>query len=155
MNLLTHFRQHVDWFGNILMFSTDVNELAQKDQIKDCYRASNKIHTVLQILNIYTRPQAFEIQLLNLEALYCSSASYDEHSTNLHHINQDLWPWYGINNVHWPEIQLVLVDNLLQWKLINHDSTATSLLHITERFGLNDSNPVQCVSKYGSRLDDS
>ncbi|KAL0630995.1 hypothetical protein Q9L58_010148 [Maublancomyces gigas] len=69
MHLLTHFWQHVKRFGNIPMFSTDFSELAHKGHIKESYKSSNKVDTALQILDISTRRQAFELGLLNLQRL--------------------------------------------------------------------------------------
>jgi len=43
MPLITHFRDHIYSFGNILMYSTEYEELAQKEEIKDGWRRSNKI----------------------------------------------------------------------------------------------------------------
>ena len=42
MHYLTHFASHVQRFGSISMYSTEIGELAHKDQIKDGYRRSNK-----------------------------------------------------------------------------------------------------------------
>ncbi|RPB06971.1 hypothetical protein P167DRAFT_477823, partial [Morchella conica CCBAS932] len=49
MHLLSHFREHVERFGNIPMFSTDVSELAHRRQIKIAYTASNKVDATVQI----------------------------------------------------------------------------------------------------------
>ena len=42
MNYLSYFASHVQCFGSISMYSTEIGELAHKDQIKDGYRRSNK-----------------------------------------------------------------------------------------------------------------
>jgi len=39
---LSHFVSHVQRFGSILMYSTEMGELAHKEQIKEGYRRSNK-----------------------------------------------------------------------------------------------------------------
>ena len=42
MHYLSHFVSHVRRFGSILMYSTEMGELAHKEQIKEGYRRSNK-----------------------------------------------------------------------------------------------------------------
>ena len=46
MHYLNHFVQHVGRFGSVPMYSTDIGELAHKEQIKEGYRRSNKNHAV-------------------------------------------------------------------------------------------------------------
>jgi len=41
MQDLTHFASHVRRFRSLSMYSTEICELANKDQIKDSYRRSN------------------------------------------------------------------------------------------------------------------
>jgi len=50
MHYLNHFVQHVRRFGSVQMYSTDIGELAHKDQIKEGYRRSNKNEAARQIL---------------------------------------------------------------------------------------------------------
>jgi Plavaka transposase len=69
MHLLRHFRSHVESYGNIPLFSTDVSELAHKVQIKDSYRRSNKNNATVQILDNYTRLHTFGMRLLNVRAV--------------------------------------------------------------------------------------
>jgi len=42
MHYLTHMASHVRRFGSISMYSTDIGELAYKDEINDGYRRSNR-----------------------------------------------------------------------------------------------------------------
>ena len=42
MHYLSHFVSHLRRFGSILMYSTEMGELAHKEQIKEGYRRSNK-----------------------------------------------------------------------------------------------------------------
>jgi hypothetical protein len=51
LHVLSHYREHVECFGSILQYSTDISELAYIRQIKEAYRASNKVDTAKQILN--------------------------------------------------------------------------------------------------------
>jgi len=53
MHYLTHFASHVRHFGSISMYSTEIGELAHKDQIKDGYRRSNKNEGGRQFLSHY------------------------------------------------------------------------------------------------------
>src|SRR6266566_336169 len=69
MHLLTHYREHVELFGNVPMFSTDMSELAHKDQIKDSYRSSNKVDATIQILDIFSRRQVIWMRVINLKAI--------------------------------------------------------------------------------------
>jgi len=69
MHYLTHFASHVRRFGSISMYSTEISELAHKDQIKDGYRRSNKNEAAQQILSHYGRQHALGIRLQTIEAL--------------------------------------------------------------------------------------
>jgi len=53
--LNTHLRDHIYQFGNILMYSPEFRELADKEQIKHGWRRSNKVHTAQEILKSYGR----------------------------------------------------------------------------------------------------
>ena len=50
MHYLTHIASHVWRFGSISMYSTEISELAHKDQIKDAYCRANKNNAARQIL---------------------------------------------------------------------------------------------------------
>ena len=69
MHYLTHFASHVRRFGSISMYSTEIGELAHKDQIKDGYRRSNKNEAARQILSQYGRQHALGMRLQTIEAL--------------------------------------------------------------------------------------
>ena len=69
MHYLTHFASHVQRFGSISMYSTEIGELAHKDQIKDGYCRSNKNDAARQILSQYRRQHALGIRVQNIEAL--------------------------------------------------------------------------------------
>jgi len=69
MHYLTHFASHVRRFGTISMDSTEIGELAHKDQIKDGYRRSNKNDAARQILSQYGRQHALGMRLQTIEAL--------------------------------------------------------------------------------------
>jgi hypothetical protein len=69
MHYLTHFASHVRRFGSISMYSTEIGELAHKDQIKDGYRRSNKNDAARQILSQYGRQHALGMRLQTIEAL--------------------------------------------------------------------------------------
>jgi len=49
MHYLRHFASYVRRFGSISMYSTEIGELVQKDQITDGYRRSNKNEAAQQI----------------------------------------------------------------------------------------------------------
>ena len=69
MHYLNHFVQHVRRFGSVPMYSTDIGELAHKEQIKEGYRRSNKNHAARQILAQYSKQHAIGMRLLTMEAL--------------------------------------------------------------------------------------
>jgi len=69
MHYLTHFASHLRGFGSILMYSTEICELAHKNQIKDGYRWSNKNEATRQILSHYGRQHVLGIRLQTIEAL--------------------------------------------------------------------------------------
>ena len=66
---LRRFASNVRRFGSISMYSTEIGELAHKDQIKDGYRRSNKNDTAQQILSQYGRQHALGMRLQTIEAL--------------------------------------------------------------------------------------
>ena len=59
LHLLTHVRSHVERYGNVPMFSTDVSELSHREQIKESYRKSKKVDATLQILDNCSQQHAF------------------------------------------------------------------------------------------------
>jgi len=69
MHYLSQFASHVQRFGSIAMYSTEIGELAHNDQIKDGYRRSNKNDAALQILSQYGRQPALGMRLQTIEAL--------------------------------------------------------------------------------------
>jgi hypothetical protein len=69
IHLLSHYRAHVERFGNIPMFSTEAGESAHRDQIKDGYRRSNRNNATKQILDRYDQQLAMGIRLGTLKAL--------------------------------------------------------------------------------------
>jgi len=69
MHLLSHVCDHIHQFGNILMYSTEIGELAQKTQIKEGWRQSNKNDAARQIVHSYGRQHAIRMRLLNLQSL--------------------------------------------------------------------------------------
>jgi len=69
MHYLSHFVSHVRRFGSILMYSTEMGELAHKEQIKEGYRRSNKNNTARQLLLYYGRKHALGMRLQTIEAL--------------------------------------------------------------------------------------
>jgi len=69
IDYLSHFASHVRHFGSISMYSTEIGELAPKEQIRDGYRRSNKNEAAREILSQYGRPHALGMRLQTLEAL--------------------------------------------------------------------------------------
>jgi len=69
MHYLSHFSSHVRRFGSISMYSTEIGELAQKDQIKEGYRRLNKNEAARQILSQYGRQHALGMRLQTLDVL--------------------------------------------------------------------------------------
>jgi len=69
IHYLTHFASHVRRFGSRSMYSTEIGELAHKDQIKDGYCRSNTNDAVRQILLQYGRQHALGMRLQTIEAL--------------------------------------------------------------------------------------
>jgi len=69
MHLLRHFCDHIRQFGNILMYSTEIAELAHKTQIKEGWLQSNKNNAARQIVHSYGRQHAIRMRLLNLQSL--------------------------------------------------------------------------------------
>ena len=69
MYYLTHFVSHVRRFGSTLMYSTEMGELAHKEQIKVGYRRSNKNNAARQILSYYGHNHALGMRLQTIEPL--------------------------------------------------------------------------------------
>jgi len=64
----SHFSDHIRQFGNIPMYSTELGELAHKEQIKEGWRRSNENDAARQIVHSYSRQHAIQMRLLNLES---------------------------------------------------------------------------------------
>ena len=69
MHYLSNFASHVPRFRSILMYSTEMDELAHKKQIKEGYHRSNKNNAARQILSYYGRKHALGMRLQTIEAL--------------------------------------------------------------------------------------
>jgi len=69
MHYLSHFVSQVRRFGSILMYSTEMGQLAHKEQIKECYRRANKNNAARQILSYYGRQHALGMRFQTIEAL--------------------------------------------------------------------------------------
>ena len=67
--LLQHFQLHVQRYGIVSIFSTDVSELAHRAQIKESYRCSNRNNVILQILDNYTYVHTLSMRVLNVSAV--------------------------------------------------------------------------------------
>lgn len=84
IHLLSHFWQHVERFRNIVKYSTDISELAQKEHIKESDKSSDTVDTALQILVISIKGQVFQLRLLNLTRLYYNTSSHTVTSAIAH-----------------------------------------------------------------------
>jgi len=69
MHYWTDFGSHIPRFGSISIYSTEIGELAHKDQIKEGYRRSNNNEAARQILSHYGCQHAIGIMLQTIEAL--------------------------------------------------------------------------------------
>jgi hypothetical protein len=68
MHYLLHFIDHMPLFGNAQPFATELLEASHKD-LKDGFRASNKINAAQQILVHISRRQSFDIHRLHQQHL--------------------------------------------------------------------------------------
>src|SRR5207302_1287861 len=66
---LSRFASHVRRFGSIPTYSTDIGELAHKEQIKEGYRRSNKNEAARQILSHYGCQHALGMRLQTTKEL--------------------------------------------------------------------------------------
>ena len=69
MHDLSHFASNVRCFGSISMYSTEISELADKEQIKDGYQRSNKNEAAQEILLQYGPQHALGMPLQTIKAL--------------------------------------------------------------------------------------
>jgi len=69
MYYLSHFASDVQHFCSISIYSTEIGELAHKEQIKDGYQKSNKNEAARQILSQYGHQYALGIRLQTIEVL--------------------------------------------------------------------------------------
>ena len=69
MHYLSHFASHVRPFGSILMYSTEIGELAHKERSKARSGRSNKNNGSRQMLSYYGRKHALGMRLQTIEAL--------------------------------------------------------------------------------------
>lgn len=124
--LLTHFRQHVEWFGDIYIFSIDIRELAHKGEIKEGYKSSDTVNVVIQILDIGTSHQVVELCRLNLEVLYNHITSHGKGMQNSVQGAGDLQILFGIHQQEIVGFQL-----RMQWHYQNGNLNIQSWLWIT------------------------
>ena len=69
IHYLSHFVFHVPLFGSLLMYSTEMGDLAHKEQIKEGYRRSNRNNAARLILSYYGRKHVLGMRLQTMEAL--------------------------------------------------------------------------------------
>ena len=69
MDYLTRFASSVRRFGSISLYSTEIGELAHKNQIKDGYCRLNKNKAAPQIISHYGHQHVLGIRLQTIEAL--------------------------------------------------------------------------------------
>jgi len=69
MRYLSHFSSHVQRFGSISRYSTEIGELAYEDLIKEGNRRSDKTEAACQILSHYGRQHALGMRLQTLDIL--------------------------------------------------------------------------------------
>ena len=75
IHLLSHYGDHIRYFGNIQMYSTESGETNHKTMIKKGYRRSNKNDASHQILRTYARLDSFKIHEINIQVdLLCPIA---------------------------------------------------------------------------------
>jgi len=67
MHYMSHFASNVRRFGYISMYCTAIGELADNQQIKDCYRRSNKNEATPEILSQYGRQHSLGMRLQTIE----------------------------------------------------------------------------------------
>ncbi|KAL0630419.1 hypothetical protein Q9L58_010734, partial [Maublancomyces gigas] len=149
MHLLTHFRQHVERFGNIPMFSTDFSQLAHKEHIKESYKSSNKVDAALQNLDISTRRQAFELRLLNLKRLYYDNSSHGESSASSQQGSKNLQLLFGICKERAPQIRSIYASGLLRRQLKHPNRAVNNLKRVAEELGVDLGDLGQYVLRFG------
>ena len=77
--LLSYFRDHVQRFGDIQMYSTELGETSYKMMIKEGYCRSNRNGVSHQILQTYARLDSFKIHEMNVEANIPHSIQHKPH----------------------------------------------------------------------------
>lgn len=99
LHVVMHYREHVERLGSIPQYSTDVSELAHVQQVKETYRASNKVGAATQILDyggrrlvpipIFQKPDIYEVYNIR-----CTGTS----SFRKGKIRKD-WAWVSVRPV--------------------------------------------------------
>lgn len=149
MHLLSHFRDHVERFGNIPMFSTDVSELAHKQQIKKAYAASNKVDATVQILDFHSRRMAMEIRVLNLKDVVLS---LPEHYEGFGSHRESLRCMIDIFNNDDRQRVKNKGEGSPKPKLAALDTSPTRLSDIADSINFNRTVLARAVSEYGEGL---
>jgi hypothetical protein len=78
LHVLSHYREHVERFGSIPQYSTDISELVYVRQIKEVYGSSNKVDAATQILDYRGQRLVLEIRMLNLKDIVGGPESTDD-----------------------------------------------------------------------------
>ncbi|KAL0631427.1 hypothetical protein Q9L58_009707 [Maublancomyces gigas] len=132
MHLLTHFRQHVERFEITAMFSTE------------------SVDAPLQILDISTRRQAFELRLLNLKRLYYHNNSHGESSASSQQVSKNLQLLFGICNKQPLQIQSIYASGLLRMQLKHQNRAVNNLKCEAEELAVDLGDLGRCVLRFGS-----
>lgn len=127
------------------MFSTDVSQLANQEEIMTSYRALNKDEILLQVLDISARQHSFEICLFSLGAIYYRSQSYNTGFGSLCQRDEYLRLLFDFRWSRNRAIQMISADILLRPTIIQLDSTACCLLSVAEGLDMDPLNLVPCI----------
>ncbi|KAH8147002.1 uncharacterized protein LAJ45_08801 [Morchella importuna] len=153
MHLLSHFREHVERFGNIPMFSTDVSELAHRRQIKMAYTASNKVDATVQILDYHPRRMVMEMRVLNLKDIVFSLPEHYEGLPSHRESLRDLLEIFKNEDQQRGGSERLLDGDAPQKpKMTTPDNSATRLSDIADIIKMNRTTLARAVSEYDQGL---
>ncbi|RPB07534.1 hypothetical protein P167DRAFT_549664 [Morchella conica CCBAS932] len=153
MHLLSHFREHVERFGNIPMFSTDVSELAHRRQIKMAYTASNKVDATAQILDYHPKRMVMEMRVLNLKDIVFSLPEHYEGLPSHRESLRDLFEIFKNEDQQIGGSERLLDGDAPQKpKMTTPHNSATRLSDIADIIKMNRTTLARAVSEYGQGL---
>jgi hypothetical protein len=147
--VLSHYQEHIERFGSIPQYSTDISELANVRQIKEAYGASNKVDVATQILDYGGRRLALEIPMLNLKNIVRGPESIDDIVWSNQNNLKELLEIFKIEDrKKTPNEQSIIEGGLHLKRLCNPSTRSERLLNIADGLQRSHTTLFRLIKEY-------